>query len=484
MAKSVGNLFVLTIARPQRVGPKNGQASVKSGPAFRAGVNADVNATDVPIEAPRPARPQPSAPLFLMRLISLAFAFLLVFSTQTAWAAYVVQGKITTQDGTPAAGVNVVLIEQNPDKPPAGPLAMAKTQADGGFTLEIEEVDGASKYVVGTRIGQTRAASEPFTFAAASMRVDLKVAAAASPADEDLLAGNYRFEGRLVAEPGFDLSGALVRVVEMTINNPDGQLVAQGNAGPNGAFSIALPKPHQHSLYYLLAQKDARTAASSPKPLKPGVSLVQMRLEFLPVSQDPSYLSVVKNLFFFELLEDMVRVSEIILVENRFNGTLDLRKQPFSKQLPQGAENFGLMRSAGGVKAQAAEGQAFISLALDPGQSQVFYSYELDHNQLGQSLSAGLLPGTREIELVRTSEGFDVSFLGALKNNVLVTQKGHGKEAFFSKKVIAPPGTEQIEFSVDVELMPQKRLFYPATLLMVLLLSGLFWYVKIKPEKA
>ncbi|MDT8446018.1 MAG: carboxypeptidase-like regulatory domain-containing protein [bacterium] len=420
-----------------------------------------------------------------MRLLSLTLALFFLIGA-SAQAAHIVHGKITTDAGAPAAGVNVVLIEQNPNKAPAGPLAMAQTQPDGSYELTLEAVDSSSQYVVGTRLGQTRAASQPFSFDGQTAEVNVTVAASPvnAAATEDLLEGKFRFEGRLNAEAGFSVAGAKLSLVEMTISQPDGRVVAQADAKADGSFSLLLPQAHKHSLYFVVAGLGARSASSQPKPLRPGVYKVQMDLAFLPVSHDPAQLQVVKNLFFFELLEEMVRVSEIILVENQFAGTLDLSEKPFSKELPQGAENFALMRSDEGVKAAAVGNKAFISLAMEPGRGQIFYSYELKRSELGGPMTAGILPGTREVELVRTSEGFDVSFLGALASNVLETKQGHGQEAFFSKKTILPASTSQVEFEVDVNLIPQKRLFYPATLLLVLLLSALFWYVKIKPEKA
>jgi len=280
----------------------------------------------------------------------------------------------------------------------------------------------------------------------------------------------------------FALAGALVQLVEMTMANPEGRIVAQAQADGNGRFSVPLPVGYKHSLYYLSAGQDHRVAGSEPATLKAGVKKILQELAFLPVSSDPAQLSVEKNLYFFELMDDAVRVSEILLVQNLFEGTLDLRHKPFAKQLPAGATNFQLMRADGTVSAEAANGKAFLSLALNPGRGQIFLSYDLPKKSLGTPLEAQLLPNTKEVELVRTSMGFELAFLGDWAKNVVESKKGHGQEVFFSQKALVELGQDKLAFEIEVSLIPQKRLFYPATLLLVLLLCGLFWYVKIKPQ--
>ena len=416
----------------------------------------------------------------LTLLLSLFFSL-----ASSAWASYKIDGKIISTSGQDTAGVNVVLIEQNPNKPPQGPIAMTKAGVGGVYHIEIDEADPASNYVVGTRLGQVRAASSPFKIDKNQLNIDVKVQGgrAMSPAQTDeVVAGPFLFAGRLKAEVGFDPDGTNVQLIEVTMSNPDGRVVSSTQSDAKGRYAIKLTSAAKHSLYFLAASKGARVAGSDPIPLKSGVKLPAMDLVFLPVSDDATNLWVEKNLYFFELMEDVVRVSEILLVENRFEGTLDLQSKPFSKKLPQGAENFELMRATGKMKAEEVNGKALVSVVLNPGRSQIFFSYDLPKSSFGKDLEAQLLPQTREVELVRTSEGFDIDFLGPLANNVVESKKGHGQELFFSKRSLVEGQETQFAFNIDVSLIPQKKLFYPATLLLVLLLSGLFWYVKVKPE--
>ena len=420
----------------------------------------------------------------LALFLSLTFTLL-----SAAHAAYVVKGTVSAEGGQSTQGIPVVLIEQNPNKPPQGPVAMSQTEEGGAYRLELESVDQTSQYVVGARLGETRGASAPFSFAQPTQTVNFTLPAPA-PAQEgagearqdEVVPGPFVFEGQLKAEPGFSLAGASIQLVEMTMTNPEGRVVAQGRTNGQGRFSVPLPVGYKHSLYYLSAELDRRVAGSEPATLKAGVKRIVQELTFLPVSSDPSQLSVEKNLYFFELMDDAVRVSEILLVENLFEGTLDLRAKPFAKQLPNGATNFQLMRADGSVSAEEANGKAFLSLALNPGRGQIFLSYDLPKQSLGAPLEAQLLPNTKEVELVRTSLGFELNFLADWAQNVVESKKGHGQEVFFSKKALAVPGQDKVAFEVEVSLIPQKRLFYPATLLLVLLLCGLFWYVKIKPQ--
>ncbi|OGG97955.1 MAG: hypothetical protein A2508_08195 [Candidatus Lambdaproteobacteria bacterium RIFOXYD12_FULL_49_8] len=434
---------------------------------------------------------QQARPLPFDYMKKLALLLSLLFTTWSAQAAYVVQGQIRSEAGSATAGLNVVLIEQNPNKAPQGPLALGKTDQDGRFRIEIEELDPQSEYILGTRIGEQRAASEAFSFAQSKqVTQDLNIPAQqeeVAPEGHNMdspLVGPFIFVGDLKAEAG-PVDSVTVELMEMTISSPEGQAVQTTQTNKAGHFSLQLPQAGSHNLYYVLAKNGPQLARSEARPLAASDKGKEIKtdLVFMAVSQDPKALIVRKNLLFFELMEDRVRVSEILLIENISPGSLDLSGQPLVKALPKGAENFQLMRPAPGISAQLDQDQAQFSITMAPGMAQIFFSYDLNLDQLGQTLTSGLLPRTEEIELVRTASGFEVTFDTPI-NEVVETKKGHGEELFFSKKTLALSDQKNVKFVIESTIMPQKRLFYPATLLLVLLLCGLFWYIKIKPEKA
>jgi len=419
-----------------------------------------------------------------MKNLTLLLAFVFLCSP-AAWASYQISGTVSADKGQKTEGINVVLIEQNPNKPPQGPIAMGKVGVAGVYQLEIDEVDPESNYVVGTRLGQVRASSKPFKIDQPKVKVDVLIHAAQGSAVDpaSVIKGPFVFAGTVASDDGFDVVDTSVQVIEVTMKNPNGSVVARSKADSAGQFSITLDNAAKHSLYVVAVAKGAHMGSSDSFPLKEGFRLPPFKLKFLPVSQDPSQLVVKRNLYYFELMADKIQVSEILLVENQFAGTLDLSMKPFAKLLPQGAENFQLMRADSQTSVEEIGGKAMIAASLNPGRSQIFFSYDLPKSVGGGDIAVELLPNTEEVELVRTSAGFDVTFLGAMADNVVISKKGHGQEQFFSKRTLVEGNQKDARFHISVDLIPQKRLFYPATLLLVLLLSGLFWYVKVKPER-
>jgi len=419
-----------------------------------------------------------------MKKLTLLLSLICLLSP-SAWAGYQISGTISAEQGQKTEGINVVLIEQNPNKPPQGPIAMAKVGKGGVYQLEVQEVDSTSQYMVGTRLGEVRAASKPFKIDQPKVTVDVVIEGAAAVAvdSENLLKGPFVFAGTVRAEPGFDASGATIQLIQVPMDNPKGKVIAQTVSDEDNTFSITLDNADKHSLYVVAAAKGVRMGSSDSFPLQAGFELPPFDLEFLQVTDDPSHFAIKKNLYYFELMPEKVQVTELLLVETEYKGTLDLTKKPFVKQLPIGATNFQVMRAVGQTQVEEIGGKAIIAVAFNYGRGQIYFSYDLPPSAFDQDLLSQLLPRTEEVDLVRTSAGFDVKFLGSLSENVIESKKSHGQEVYFSKRALVLGGEKEVKFNLNVELIPQKRLFYPATLLMVLLLSGLFWYVKVKPER-
>ncbi len=395
---------------------------------------------------------------------------LLLFIAQTdLWAAVRIHGKVM-----PAAeGRSVVLLEENPNKTPQGPLARVATDARGQFEIQLEVADPQSRYRIGSRVEGALIASDPFVIQGGQKEVVINL-----KGEGELTQGDFRVTGKVIF-PLDQQSGQPQQVLLFQVKGKGQKMIMMRKSDAQGRFVFPLSEVDLRAQYFLGLRSGRVQAGTELFGFSKKKKRIQLDIKVPQVTSDTSRVKVAKMVFFFDRYEDRLEVGEVLLVDNQGGAVVDLFASPWAQRLPSGVTGFEPRRNDR-MEVMYLKGQAVIKTMLPLGKSEIFLSYNLPP-EAGEYLW-GLLPGTQEVELVHSGSGMRLDFTGT-QNQVVESKQEHQGQVFFTQKVLLPAGQSEIGVEVSGMGLPQKKLFFPATFLLIFLLTGLFWHLKIKLPK-
>lgn len=435
---------------------------------------------------------------FLLPLLGLSLLGLLLGSPLLG--AVTIQGKLSAPAGQSLAGLNVVLLEQNPNKPPRGPVAMTQSNEKGEYSLTLSEVDPTSRYVIGSRLGDERTGTDPFKIdpTKTSITVDLaftgqggqggqaphgnmgQAGQAAHPSQR--IQGSYLVQGKLTSSQPRDFSGATLVLMELNMAQRSQKEVMMRKPGTDGSYRFELTEIDPAASYIVGLRLDRQVVGSAPFRLQGKKDHKTIDVEIPPVSTATDTLLWHKLALFFDVMEGYIQITEVLLVENPAVMSIDSYNNPIIKKIPFAATNFEAETSHD-LDVSSMNGQVFIRMMMDQGQRQIVYAYRIPTDDTRVEMVTGLLPGMREVEMLRSSPAFGLD-LPEINAKTFTTTRSHREQTLYTKKAPLSGNEESLKILISGLSMPQKKLVYPAAFLLVLLLSGLFWYIKIKPNRA
>jgi len=260
--------------------------------------------------------------------------------------------------------------------------------------------------------------------------------------------------------------------------------IARGKTDEKGQYSFKIPIPQKRAFFRLNVEFQNQFVGSAPVLFEVEKSTLKIDITLPKKYQGIEHLDFIKEILIFDILADAVRVTEIINFVNTTDGLVDAKRIPYVKKIPEAAYNVELFNKQEWGEVTTASGQIEFHLMVPEGRHQLFFSYDLAVNSDSLELENYFPPALDEFEIMTPEEAVGLFFLkdgDVIRDGILQKQKKLGDRVYYSK--IINPADNQKKITVLINHLPmsQKRLYYPAIILLILLMSGLFWFLKKKP---
>ncbi|MDX2469288.1 MAG: hypothetical protein QNL04_01790 [SAR324 cluster bacterium] len=405
-----------------------------------------------------------------MKALLIFFFAPLLISGQLL-AQTVISGAVIGPKGPAAVGLSVVLLSSTGKRP----IERVKTAEGGKFIINLNAPDPKLTYQLGTRYAGELFATPPFTVKQGqrSVTMDIEI--------QTIINGPFVVTGKMVMGDGTAAPVDLqVVLIEQLPGAKSPAPVMMRKTNEKGGYKFEADTANPGSKYFLTAKAGRTYSVSNYIQFAEGTKNYTVDLEVPAVSLDQSQISVSKNIVFFDLYEDYIQLSEMLIFENKGDSLVDTFDTPMQKELPAGTYHFdGNEREEQSVS--AFDGKLMIRMLIPPGRSQVFFNYRLPKSNA--LLTWGIFAGTSDFELISSGAGIELDFVGQQMGSNKTRSKHQSNQTFVSNKTKISPDQKLIQVDISGIGVEQRKLFYPATFLLIFLLIGLFWYSKIrKPD--
>ncbi len=297
------------------------------------------------------------------------------------------------------------------------------------------------------------------------------------------LAADFRvIRGMISKDDGVPAVGVQIVLNRIIMaEKPSLTLIQRTRTDPNGNYSFRIPSADEKVFYRVAIDSNGLSTGSEPIRFEKNQSSITVDLSLPRIVFGIEHLSFLKNILVVDLLIDAVRVTEIINFENTTGGLVDARKIPFVKTIPKTAFDFQFFQRRNTFTAVALAGKITFGLLVPQGKQQLYFSYNLPANDSSISFENDLPPGVREVELIvpedRPDAYFDVSS-ERLRDRMIEQVKSFEERVYRSTRLPLDGRLEHIGIRIENIPLSQKKLLYPAALLLILLLFGLFWFLR------
>lgn len=286
----------------------------------------------------------------------------------------------------------------------------------------------------------------------------------------------HRIEGRVNSADGTPSVGTTVVLMKITMSR-QASVVPVGNKKTDisGQVKFEVEASEEKVFYRLNVLLDDQVIGSDPMRPKGGESLVSFHIRLPETIEGVEQLNFQRNILIFDLMADAVRITEILNLENPTQNSVDIRKHPFSKSIPGNLYNFQVLEGKTGFDISLTEGKINFSLVVPPGRHQLFYSY---HLPAGSDLifNSSLPPNLKEVELIVPGNTLDVSFENT-RETIVKSMKQSNNRTYSSQLLKLDSPRQMVGIHIKNLPMSQKQLFYPAIILGIILLFGLFIFL-------
>ena len=250
-----------------------------------------------------------------------------------------------------------------------------------------------------------------------------------------------------------------------------------------GMFSFTLDKDPNGAFYRVSTVVKGQVVGSNPVRFDGSSKTIDLVLELPEITEGLAKLNFNKNILVFDLMEDYIQITDIINLENSTTSTIDATEKPFTRKLPQQATKVTILDPPPGSKIEKIEGGVSYRLIFPPGRHQLYLTYRLPLDGGKLKLINHLPPSVEQMELIVPVNSIQADFV-EVDAPVSTIERSWNNQVFKVKYIDLKEGTTAVDIVVSDIPLPQKKLFYPATILLILLLSGLFWYLKSSLQKS
>jgi len=298
-----------------------------------------------------------------------------------------------------------------------------------------------------------------------------------------LAATTHEIKGSVITNDGSIAVNQTVKLFKIEMaEQPSLVPLGEGKTDKNGNFVIPIPDHVEGTFYRVNTTIKDQLIGSRPLRFDPGETVIRIELRQPGMVAGIQNITFSKHLMVFDLLEDVIQVTELVNFENRTQSTVNTRGNPLVKRIPEQAVNFQMPRQAPGVDIVGTPGSVSIEFFVAPGANQLFFNYDLPvDGSSNLSFYNEPAPGVSSMELILSGSMLDATFQSVDKGTlgqITESKKFFNKQAFRSKMMRLSPSVNNVEIEISGIPMAQKKLFYPATILLVIMLAGLFWYLK------
>ena len=197
------------------------------------------------------------------------------------------------------------------------------------------------------------------------------------------------------------------------------------------------------------------------KPIKLGARAVQvLNIEFSggqndnfdgKVSLDLSAIIYTNRLLIFHLLENFIRITEIIQIQNNKDVFISSQEQPLKITLPKNYQNFASFQVKDELlTSEVKDGDVFLTFQVPPAKSSLYFEYDLPfkteltytHPTMIENIPLNILFDQRYLEVVVLGEFLEFN------------QHGRYTIGAFTK-----PPLRELQINIHNKILP-RRLFY------------------------
>ncbi|MCP4297840.1 MAG: hypothetical protein GY786_19780 [Proteobacteria bacterium] len=289
---------------------------------------------------------------------------------------------------------------------------------------------------------------------------------------------SYLIKGKVTSNnPEQPLSISVVLMEIKMKEQPSIKPIQKSTADANGVFNFKIKGSEAGTFYRVSTIVNGQVIGSNPVKFEGESRKIELTLELPKVVKGVENINFVKNVLVFDLWEDFVRVTDIIILENRSGATIDASNRSFKRELPTQAMNINILDPPKGASIEQVGNSVQYKLILPPGRYQLYMIYDLPAGTSSMDMLNPLPPAVEEMEIIVPMDSVTANF-DPTYSEVLSRDKNFDNRIFHSQSIIPGKEISSVRIIISGIPLPQKKLFYPATILLILLISGLFWYLK------
>lgn len=289
---------------------------------------------------------------------------------------------------------------------------------------------------------------------------------------------NYLITGKInTSNPEQSLSIPIVLMEIKMEGNPSIKPIQKTTSDSSGNFKFTLQASPAGTFYRISTIIKGQLIGSNPVKFEKKSRKINLVLELPDNIEGLGKLFFDKNVLIFELWENFVRVTDIVIVENRGVATIDASKSPFKRQLPPSAKNINIINPPPGAEIKQVDNEIQYKLTLPPGRHQLYMTYDLPTSTGSINMVNTLPPTVGKMEIIVPKNSIQANF-DPMYSQISRQDKNFDNQVFISQSIDIGQETSSVEVILTKIPLAQKKLFYPAIILLILLISGLFWYLK------
>ncbi|PCI29598.1 MAG: hypothetical protein COB67_03740 [SAR324 cluster bacterium] len=288
----------------------------------------------------------------------------------------------------------------------------------------------------------------------------------------------HTIQGKVIDPTGkISLSMPVVLMEIIMAEKPSVQPVQKTVSDQQGRYQFQIKELKEGAFYRISTVLDEQVLGSNPIRFKQGQTLVQLNLQIPQTLEGIEHFSFEKHVLVFDLMEEGIRVTDIIGLDNRSGGTVDARQTPLTRKLPAEATNINVLDPLKGIEIINNNGELTYKLLLPQGRHQLFVTYDLPTDSSELIFENSFPLGTQELELIVPGKSIQAGF-DQISNDITSAEKKFDKEIYVSQKITLRSTQNLVRVKIQGIPLTQNRLLYPAGFLMILLVGGLLWYLK------
>jgi len=294
----------------------------------------------------------------------------------------------------------------------------------------------------------------------------------------------YSIRGTIFSEDGHPAAGVTVELKKIFMSEtPSIENYKISVSDPEGRFGFKIQKIEKRVFYRIDVKSKNITIGSNPIKFKEGQTEIVVNFELPGVSNRLDALKVLKNIFVIDLLDEHVQITEIINIENESDLIIDTKNSAFVKNIPENTTDFYFLKKNAEFDIVEESGKLIFMLLLPGGKHQLYYSYNLPITRNPLLFETSILPTTSEVELIIPDNGLEVEFRLEdmnLERGIIRKDQYFGNRLYHSQLLPVSSDLKNLKIQISGIPIAPKKLIYPAVLLALMLLIGIFWFLILR----